>query len=33
VGATLGKALDDYFRGFLHLAQRAGSGLILENAT
>jgi S-methylmethionine-dependent homocysteine/selenocysteine methylase len=27
------KALNDYFRGFLHLAQRAGSGLILESAT
>lgn len=26
-------ALDQYFRGFLHLAERIGSGLILESAT
>ena len=27
------QALDDYFRGFLDLAQRMGSGIILESAT
>ena len=27
------RALDDYFRGFLELAQRVGSGFILESAT
>ena len=27
------RALDDYFRGFLDLARRAGTGFILESAT
>lgn len=27
------RALDDYFRGFLELAKRMGSGIILESAT
>ena len=27
------RALEDYFRGFLELAKRMGSGIILESAT